>query len=46
MKRIGKLWTDLIRALLLCLVLVLGLTAGGFAAPRKTVLVHNVKEMM
>ncbi len=29
MKRIGKLWTDLIRALLLCLVLVLGLTAGG-----------------
>ena len=46
MKRIGKLWTDLIRALLLCLVLVLGLTAGGFAAPRKTVLVHNVQEMM
>ena len=35
MKRIGKLWTDLIRALLLCLVLVLGLTAGAFAAPRK-----------
>lgn len=35
MKRIGKLWTDLIRALLLCLVLVLGLTAGGVAAPGK-----------
>ncbi|WP_302221736.1 hypothetical protein [uncultured Acidaminococcus sp.] len=46
MKRIGKLWTDLIRALLLCMVLVLGLAAGGFAAPRKTVLVHNVQEMM
>lgn len=35
MKRIGKLWTDLIRALLLCLVLVLGLTAGGLLLPGK-----------
>ena len=42
-----NLWKQpLVRSLLLHLVLVLGLTAGAFAAPRKTVLVRNVQEMM
>lgn len=42
-----NLWKQpLVRSLLLYLVLVLGLTAGAFAAPRKTVLVRNVQEMM